>query len=78
MPTHSHMQDAKYLDDKLRDLVSIAEDAITTLDAQVTNIEGNITELESIREEDLTAVHLRLLPRLDPVIHHFVWLCYCF
>lgn len=59
MPTLSYVQDAKYLDDKLRDLVSIAEDAITTLDAQVANIEGNITELESIREEDLTAVRFR-------------------
>lgn len=52
------MQDAKYLDDKLRDLASVAEDAIATLDEQVRNIQGNITELESIREDDLTAVRL--------------------
>ena len=52
------VQDAKYVDDKLRDLISVAEDAIGTLDSQIRSIEGNITELESIREEDLTAVRL--------------------
>lgn len=52
------MQDVKYLDDRLRDLASIAEDAIASLNDQVRNIEGNITELENIREEDLTAVRL--------------------
>jgi hypothetical protein len=47
-------QDAKYVDEKLRDLMSIAEDAIGSLEQQIKQIEANVTQYEIMHDDPET------------------------
>lgn len=47
------------MEDKLKDLMSIAEDGINAIDRQVLELEYNISKLEEQNEDDATPVCLR-------------------
>jgi hypothetical protein len=46
------VQDVKYVEDKLKDLMNIATEAILSIDKQVNDLEQNITALERQTEEE--------------------------
>jgi hypothetical protein len=50
------LQDVKYVDEKLRDLMNIAEEGIGSLERQARELEANITKLEEIREDEQSSV----------------------
>lgn len=46
------------MEDKLKDLMNIAEDGIHAIDNQVRDLEYNITKLEDQNEDETTSVQL--------------------
>lgn len=52
----SVLQDVKYVEDKLKDLMNIAEDGIHAIDNQVRDLEYNISKLEEQTDEDMSTV----------------------
>ena len=61
MPATCHhssgwVQDVKYVEDKLKDLMNIAEDGIGAIDRQVRDLEYNISRLEEENEDEMSEV----------------------